>query len=1168
MAGGQLDADSPFHADFRTILALIIAVLVGAVATAAGVGGGAIYIPLFNALVGFALKPSTALSQACITAGSLAALVANLPRQHPAAPGMPLVDFGLMVMLTPVLLVGVGMGVLLNVMLPSWLLTMLLLFLLLLLTAQAAGKGLALWRIESQRKSEAAAAEAAAEAITLAASGPLDTEAGLLEGAGGSAGSDGALGSGDGGGGGREGVGLLFGGDRHRDSAHPAHHLTSPRWRRIPGVAAASARISGGGVSGESREATLPLQDLSSQRPRLGLRPEEAVSLGSLEGLYGTTGMAPYGSAGDHGTTPQAAAAATPRQWFRDEASWECMEGLPPPAAAVVTAEAAPAATSPAAAGRRVPRGTTVSLPIAVPGGGGGDYLPTAPSAPTASAAAPQHQQQQLPASPPRPPPSMSHMSSWRAFNELGVIDFQSTAAEDEEEQALQLHSPTSRRHSRTLSPFAAGSPTTASRTTTGFWQGWNQQRLSTSAGLAATGDRPMGRRPSYDGAAGVGPGGAAAGAPGDSWIERRSKWRRRFPPTALPHRTTTAPVDGSSTASAQGRPPLPSRRWTAVLAPPSAPPAPPPSSSLAEPPPPQPPLPRAAARRLSFVRPGTPNPDDPDLERPLLGSQDGHAGHDESGAVPDPLAQYGIGADVVVVGGGGGGGAGALAAAGSGGTGLASGMVSGGAEETYLPPPPLTTLLEEGDEADAARTSAAVRRGSSYHAPPPLPQPTTTRPSPFQASASAAVPPSPKASSLTQAIAADKFKAAAAAAAAAAEAAAAMQAGSGEAPAGPDGATQLGGGGGAAGGGGLYGTLGGGDDKIPSSEASAILTPRRCSRPPPLLTPTPPPRDTDTPPTEPREAAVPQSPSPSPAPHTTLDIGPQPYGYGVGGAAAPGTDGAASGLRAWAHRTAVSFRRIPRRYAAALLASWALYLMLQILRGSHPRCSTAWWALFVVQIAAMLGISVVAVALAAAEQRAKGAANGGGNDDGVVDKAPVAEDDTTIPISNAQCLGRKSATDANGSASNGDAPSAPPAAVGSAADEVVEAAALLVLRAPLATMSTTFLAGIVGGLLGLGGGMVMGPLMLHLGVHPQVTAATSGAMVLFSSSSALTQFALLHRLNAPYAGFFGGASLVAGLAGTHAVARAVRHSGRPSLVVLALAGVMAAGALSVGSFG
>ncbi|PNG99384.1 hypothetical protein TSOC_014839, partial [Tetrabaena socialis] len=82
------------------------------------------------------------------------------------------------------------------------------------------------------------------------------------------------------------------------------------------------------------------------------------------------------------------------------------------------------------------------------------------------------------------------------------------------------------------------------------------------------------------------------------------------------------------------------------------------------------------------------------------------------------------------------------------------------------------------------------------------------------------------------------------------------------------------------------------------------------------------------------------------------------------------------------------------------------------------------------------------------------------------------------------------------------------------------------------------------------------------------VAAATCGAMVLFSSSTALMQLALMGRLNTHYAAVFGPAAIAASILGQQLVARAVKRSGRPSVVVLALACIMAAGLLSVGVFG
>ena len=73
----------------------------------AGVGGGAIFVPLFQALVGFPLKESTALSQALIAAGSLVSVGLTLFSASPTDPCKPLIDFPLVVLLLPMLLVGV-----------------------------------------------------------------------------------------------------------------------------------------------------------------------------------------------------------------------------------------------------------------------------------------------------------------------------------------------------------------------------------------------------------------------------------------------------------------------------------------------------------------------------------------------------------------------------------------------------------------------------------------------------------------------------------------------------------------------------------------------------------------------------------------------------------------------------------------------------------------------------------------------------------------------------------------------------------------------------------------------------------------------------------------------------------------------------------------------------
>lgn len=79
---------------------------------------------------------------------------------------------------------------------------------------------------------------------------------------------------------------------------------------------------------------------------------------------------------------------------------------------------------------------------------------------------------------------------------------------------------------------------------------------------------------------------------------------------------------------------------------------------------------------------------------------------------------------------------------------------------------------------------------------------------------------------------------------------------------------------------------------------------------------------------------------------------------------------------------------------------------------------------------------------------------------------------------------------------------------------------------------------------------MVIGPLMLELGVHPLVSAATSSLMVLFSSSMGALAYAFDGTLNLRYALAFGSACCGASLVGVLVVSRAVQRSGKVRVVI------------------
>ena len=106
--------------------------------------------------------------------------------------------------------------------------------------------------------------------------------------------------------------------------------------------------------------------------------------------------------------------------------------------------------------------------------------------------------------------------------------------------------------------------------------------------------------------------------------------------------------------------------------------------------------------------------------------------------------------------------------------------------------------------------------------------------------------------------------------------------------------------------------------------------------------------------------------------------------------------------------------------------------------------------------------------------------------------------------------------------------------------------------------------AGVLAGLLGIGGGLVKGPLLLELGMRPQAAAATSGFMVLFTASSTTLQFLLAGALRAEHVAWLGMVSLAAAAAGSAAAAAALRRQGHAACILFAIGAVVGASALAI----
>merc|ERR1719353_1562023 len=104
--------------------------------------------------------------------------------------------------------------------------------------------------------------------------------------------------------------------------------------------------------------------------------------------------------------------------------------------------------------------------------------------------------------------------------------------------------------------------------------------------------------------------------------------------------------------------------------------------------------------------------------------------------------------------------------------------------------------------------------------------------------------------------------------------------------------------------------------------------------------------------------------------------------------------------------------------------------------------------------------------------------------------------------------------------------------------------------------MSTV--AGFLGGFLGIGGGIILGPLLLELGMHPEANQATTAMFVLLSSSLATIQFAMLGKGMPQYVVWFTTWVILATIVGQTGIDYLLKKYKRTSPIVLSVAGIVA----------
>ncbi|KAK4336564.1 hypothetical protein RND71_044082 [Anisodus tanguticus] len=132
--------------DYRNVEELEFGFFAAALGSVGGVGGGGIFVPMLTLVIGFDPKTSTAISKCMVTAG--ATDYYNIKQRHPTM-DMPVIDYNLALLFQPMLLLGISMGVVLNVLFAEWMVTILLIALFKVASTKAFLKGVKTWKRET-----------------------------------------------------------------------------------------------------------------------------------------------------------------------------------------------------------------------------------------------------------------------------------------------------------------------------------------------------------------------------------------------------------------------------------------------------------------------------------------------------------------------------------------------------------------------------------------------------------------------------------------------------------------------------------------------------------------------------------------------------------------------------------------------------------------------------------------------------------------------------------------------------------------------------------------------------------------------------------------------------------------------------------------------------------
>ncbi|KAL3820664.1 hypothetical protein ACJIZ3_006569 [Penstemon smallii] len=126
------------------LLAGILSFIAAAISSAGGIGGGGLFIPILTIVAALDLKTASTFSAFMVTGGSIANVSCHVLSNR------GVIDYDIALLSEPCMLLGVSCGVICNLVLPEWLITMFFVIFLTFCTFKTCKSGVLYWKLESE----------------------------------------------------------------------------------------------------------------------------------------------------------------------------------------------------------------------------------------------------------------------------------------------------------------------------------------------------------------------------------------------------------------------------------------------------------------------------------------------------------------------------------------------------------------------------------------------------------------------------------------------------------------------------------------------------------------------------------------------------------------------------------------------------------------------------------------------------------------------------------------------------------------------------------------------------------------------------------------------------------------------------------------------------------